>query len=244
MANLVNRLRGLNVLYLMGLLLSIGGCNAIFLLEGWLLAGAMGVFLVGQGLAWWSGVGSYYRLLALLIPSVVFISVYTITSDTRARVPAVWRIPEGYSGPVYLFLKEKCGEPSEMEGDYRVYTFPEKGVLYSQADKNYGVDVTLVRFEYVRPDGSLLVIPNFQDTSARAPDEEMLRDSAGQPLFGFPGTPGQGDNAYGRYYLEYAFIGSYRQYLDFLRHSPLPDSLPSDVLEWQQLRPNNCKRGR
>lgn len=236
------RLTRINVLYFMGLLLATGGCNGVFLLEGSLVYATILVYLIGLGLAWFSGVDTFFRLLALLLPAVVFISVYTVTSDDRVREQAIWLIPEGYTGPVYVFFKEDCGTPEEREGQVRVYRPDITGRAYTGFDKNYGLDLTEPAFYYLSREGTRSQLKNIRFSGT---DSLQVLDQApvsgGQPVFAFPGMPTQGSHEQGKYYLEYAFIGTYADYFDFIRTCPLPEAAPQDLLlEWVAFR-DSCR---
>lgn len=242
MSTLQERLTRFNVLYLLGLLLAIGGCNGVFLLEGKLVYVTILVYVTGLGLAWFSGVDTFYRLMALLLPAVVFISVYTVTHDDRVREPAIWLIPEGYGGPVYVFFKESCGTPEEREEEARIYRPDLLGRAFTRYDKNYGLDLTEPAFYYLSRDGKRSLLKNIR---LSGPDSLRIQvgdpESGGQPVFAFPGIPTQGNHEYGKYYLEYAFIGTYSEYFDFIRTSPLPESAPEDLLrEWSAFR-DSCR---
>ena len=113
-------LSSINVLYALGLFLAIGGCNSIFLVEGNLMYVAAVIYLIGQVLVWLSGLSVFHKMLAFLLPAVIFVSIYSITSDNRVKEPAIWLIPEGYEGPLYVYLDEDCGQEEKIENQYRV----------------------------------------------------------------------------------------------------------------------------
>lgn len=230
------------VIYAIGLLLAIGGCGSLFLVEGnWVYATSL-VYVVGLVLIWTSRTSTFNKWIAVIIPTVIFTSVYTIARDDRVREPAKWLVPHGYSGPAYVFLKEKkCGQEVQQEEDFRMYTFDTSGILLSKFDKNFGKAVISSQYYYVLPDGErkkLISIMDLSDT-IKAPDY-AIRDSTGQPIFAFPGEAIQGDAESGRYYLEYTFIGSYKDYVTFARNSTLPDSADSGLLAIRIQKKENC----
>ena len=227
----------LNVLYFLGLLLAIGGCNSVFLLEGNLIYGGILVFFGGLVLVWLSGTETFNKILALVLPGVIFMSVYTITRDDRVREPAVWLIPAGYSGPLYVFLDEKCGEEEQREEEKRVYRLDGQGHLFSRFKANPGVIVTPSAFYYTDSTGyrvHLQDLRTYGDTTNLNP---VWGDSTGQPVFAYNGESVKGRIGETKVTLEYAFVGTYRDYLEFVRTSPLPDSLDrsleSTVLEFR-----------
>ena len=220
----------LNVLYVLGLLLAIGGCNSVFLLEGNLTYGGILVFFGGLVLVWWSGTDTFNKILALVLPGVIFMSVYTITRDDRVREPAVWLIPVGYTGPLYVFLEEKCGEAERREGEKRVYDLDPSGRMGSRFKANPGVIVTPSEFYYTDSTGYRVHLQDLRTYGDSTRLNPVWRDSTGQPVFAYTGEAVKGRIGETKVILEYAFVGTYRDYLDFVRTSPLPDSL-DPVLE-------------
>ncbi len=222
-------LSSINVLYALGLFLAIGGCNSIFLVEGNLMYVAVGVFLVGQVMVWMSGLSVFHKMLAFLLPAVIFVSIYSITSDNRVKEPAVWLIPEGYSGPLYVFLEEKCGQEEKLEKEYRVYNLDQDGNMFSKSRYNPGLVVIPSEFYFTDGAGYRVHLQNLtelQDTSGFNP---VWRDSTGQPIFAYQGESVKGRIGETKVILEYAYVGTYRDYLEFVRNSPLPDSLDQSL---------------
>ena len=217
----------LNVLYALGLFLAIGGCNSVFLVEGNLMYISAVVYLVGQVLVWLSGMSVFHKMLAFLLPAVIFVSIYSITNDNRVKEPAIWLIPEGYSGPLYVFLEEDCGQEEKLENDYRMYSPDREGRMFSRFSANPGLVVVPSKFFYTDGNGYRVHLQNLtelQDTSGFNP---VWRDSTGQPIFAYQGESIKGRIGETKIVLEYAFVGTYRDYLEFVRTSPLPDSLPA-----------------
>ncbi len=217
----------MNVLYALGLFLAIGGCNSVFLAEGNLMYIAGGVYLIGQVLVWLSGLSVFHKLLAFLLPAVIFVSIYTITNDNRVREPAVWLIPEGYNGPLYVFLEEDCGQEEKLENEYRLYNPDREGHMFTRFGANPGLVVLPSEFYYTDGKGYRVHLQNLtelQDTSGFNP---VWRDSTGQPIFAYQGEGVKGRIGETKVVLEYAFVGTYKDYLEFVRSSPLPDSLPA-----------------
>ena len=217
----------LNVLYALGLFLAIGGCNSVFLVQGNLMYVSAVVYLVGQVLVWLSGMSVFHKMLAFLLPAVIFVSIYTITNDNRVKEPAIWLIPEGYSGPLYVFLEEDCGHEEKIENEYRLYGLDQNGQLFSKQKANPGLVVTSSEFYYTDGKGYRVHLQNLtelQDTSGFNP---VWRDNTGQPIFAYQGESIKGRIGETKIVLEYAFVGTYRDYLEFVRSSSLPDSLPA-----------------
>lgn len=219
----------INVLFLIGLMLAIGGCNSIFLFRGNVLYVSVFIFFIGLFIVWWSGTSTFNKLLACLLPAVVFVTIYTVSQDVRVREPEVWLLPEGYRGPVYLFLGEKCGEGAEFEEKSRVYTFQEVGILFSHHKKNYGISLQPEKFYYISSAGERRPIPLvMDDRAAPAPTDTLL-------VMAFPGQPLRGEAEYGRFHLQHAFIGTYRDFNTFIKTSPLPQKAPDTLLHrWTQ----------
>jgi hypothetical protein len=234
--------KGISIIYLIGLFLAISGCSSLFLLEGNWIYGTSMIYLLGVIFIWWSPTSSFNKGIALLIPAVIFTSVYSIAKDDRVREPSIWTVPEGYSGPVYVFLKEKCGEPTQQDGDYRVYHLDSTGIGFSAWDKNPGKDIIPSLFYYILPDGNKVQLLNFNepgDTSLNVTYQHL--DTFGQPVYAFPGEYIQGATASGKYFLDYAFIGSYRDFLAFNRATALPESVDSSAMNSYLARKANCK---
>lgn len=233
------RLTRYNLLYVTGLLLAIGGCNGVMFLEGPFVIAVVVVYFTGLALAWWSGVPLFYRLLALLLPAVVFTSLYTLLRDDRVREPAVWLVPEGYTGPVYVFLKESCGDSARREGEKRLYDIDASGILLSRDARNYGVDMEPSEWYFVSPDGRRTPIP-----SSRAPTDTTRNDDGLTRVRAYPGMPAQAESPDGKCYLDYAFIGTHAAYLDFVRRSTLPEKIPSGLLDTWSKRKQICRESR
>lgn len=225
-----DRLSRIDMLYLTGLFLAVGGCNSVFVFEGWLLWVSVPLYLAGLALVWLSGANSFNRMLALLLPAVAMVSLYTVTSDDRVREPAVWLVPEGYTGPLRMFLKEKCGAAESLEDKARLYAVDAEGMGFSTQGKNFGIDLEPSRFHWVRPDGSRITLRNFQE-----PADTLLaavKDSSGALIYGFPDrfvTLEPGGN---KMHLDLAFVGTYRQYLEYLRNEPSADTLAKRREAW------------
>ncbi|MCO6486342.1 MAG: hypothetical protein J5I41_11270 [Saprospiraceae bacterium] len=233
------RLARYNLLYVTGLLLAIGGCNGVLFLEGPIVPALVVIYFAGLALAWWSGVPLFYRLLALLLPAVVFTSLYTLLRDDRVREPAVWLVPEGYTGPVYVFLKESCGDSARREGEKRLYDIDVSGILLSRDARNYGVEMEPSEWYFVSPDGHRTPI-----MSSRAPTDTIRNDAAQTRVRAYPGIPAQAETPDGRCYLDYAFIGTHAAYLEFLRGSTLPEKIPSGLLATWKKRKQTCRESR
>ena len=231
----------INVLFILGLFLAVGGCNAVFLLEGWLVFGTLVVWLVGLVLVWLSRPGTFHILLAVLLPTVIFVSIYTITRDDRIREPGVYTIPAGYSGPLYIFLKEDCGQAATYEDGYRRYDVDARGYCFSQHTTNYGTNLQPSRFLLATGDGDTVALPNIQ-VPADTIGKTILRDSTGQPLFAFPGSGNQQRIGETKVYLDYAFVGTYPDYLAFIRSVPLPDTFPKELGPVVQAWRDSCRR--
>lgn len=219
----------LNVLYFLGLLLAIGGCNSIFLLEGKLIYGGILVFFGGLVLVWLSGTETFNKILALVLPGVIFMSVYTITRDNRVREPAVWLIPAGYTGPLYVFLEEQCGEGEKREGEKRVYQMDPSGRMASKCKANPGLIITPAEYYYTDSTGYRVHLQDLRTYGDTMQLKPVWRDSTGQPVFAYTGEAVKGRIGETKIILEYAFVGTYRDYLDFVQTSPLPDSLDSSL---------------
>ena len=225
--SLRERLSRIDMLYLTGLFLAVGGCNSVFVFEGWLLWASVPLYLAGLLLVWLSGTNPFNRMLALLLPAVVMVSLYTVTGDDRVREPAVWLVPEGYTGPLRMFLKEKCGAADTLEGSARLYVMDGEGMGYSAQGKNFGIDLEPHRFHWVRPDGSRIALRNFQE-----PADTLLaavKDSSGSLIYGFPDRFVTLESDGRKIHLDLAFVGTYRQYLDHLRNEPAAGPLAADL---------------
>ncbi|MCF8239540.1 MAG: hypothetical protein K9I85_15365 [Saprospiraceae bacterium] len=216
-----------NVLYLLGLLLAIGGCNSVFLLEGNLIYGGILIYGFGQVLVWLSGTTTFNKMIAFLLPAVIFMSVYSITRDDRVREPAIWLIEEGYTGPLYVFLNEKCGAEKEVEQEKRVYRMDHQGRCFSQFEANSGVVFTPSEFYYTDRTGYRVHLQDLREYGDSTRLKPVWRDSTGQPIFVYSGEGVKGRIGETKVVLEYAFVGTYREYLEFVRSSPLKDSLPN-----------------
>lgn len=187
------------------------------------------IYLIGQVLVWSSGMSVFHKMLAFLLPAVIFVSIYSITNDNRVREPAVWLIPEGYIGPLYVFLEEECGQEAQLENEYRMYSPEESGQMFSKCEANPGLVVIPAEFYYTDGKGYRVHLQNLtalQDTSSFNP---VWRDSTGQPIFAYQGESVKGRIGETKVILEYAFVGTYRDYLEFVRNSPLPENLPSEL---------------
>jgi hypothetical protein len=221
----------INVLFVLGLLLAIGGCNSIFLFRGDLIYISLMFYVLGLLLVWWSGTGTFNKLLAFLLPAVVFITVYTVSQDVRVRESEVWLIPAGYTGPIYVFLGEKCGEEAQFEEEGREYRFSREGILYSRHKKNFGLTVEPERFYYVNEQGVRRSIPLLQSDRPPGTDADTL------PVLAFPGLPLKGEADIGRFSLQYAFIGTTRDFTAHIQGSTLPEAVPADLLlSWEAHR--------
>ncbi len=222
-----DRLSRIDLLYLTGLFLAVGACNSIFVFEGWLLWASVPLYLAGLALVWLSGTNAFNRLLALLLPAVVMVSLYTVMADDREREPAVWLVPEGYTGPLRMFLKEKCGVADTLEDNARLYAVDGEGMGFSAQGKNFGIDVEPSRFHWVRPDGSRIALRNFQE-----PADTLLagvKDSSGALIYGFPDRFVTLEPDGRKIHIDLAFVGTYRQYLEYLRTDPATDSEAADL---------------
>ena len=219
----------MNRWYLLGFLLAVGGCNAAFLVEGNMMYVSAAIYIIGLVIVWFSGQPIFHKLLAILVPAVMFFSVYTITNDNRVREPAAWLIPDGYSGPLYVFLEEKCGQPEQSEHEYRVYTINQEGMLFSHAPANPGLVIIPSNFYYSDGSGNRVRLQNLRDIRDTISFNPVWRDSTEQPVFAYPGESVKGRIGETKVILEYAFVGPYRESLDFIRSSPLPDGLPPEL---------------
>lgn len=231
----------LNRWYAIGLLLAIGGCNSIFLVEGNSMYISAVIYLFGLVLVWRSGMSAFHKMLAFLLPAVLFVSIYTITNDNRVKEPAIWLIPDGYTGPLFVFLEEGCGQEGRLENDYRLYEQDMDGKLFSKQTANPGLVVTPSEFFYTDGKNYRVHLQNLtvhQDTSAFNP---TWRDSTGQPIFAYQGESVKGRIGETKVTLEYAYVGTYRDYLEFVRGSLLPDSLPPELGPIVQLFRADCK---
>lgn len=231
----------LNRWYTIGLLLAIGGCNSIFLVEGNSMYISAVIYLIGLVLVWSSGMSVFHKMLAFLLPAVLFVSIYTITNDNRVKEPAIWLIPDGYTGPLYVFLEEGCGQEGRLENDYRLYELDVDGKLFSKQTANPGLVVTPSEFFYTDGNNYRVHLQNLteqQDTNAFNP---TWRDSTGQPIFAYQGESVKGRIGETKVTLEYAYVGTYRDYLEFVRVSVLPDSLPPELGPIVQLFRADCK---
>jgi hypothetical protein len=241
MSDWQERLTRLNMLYVVGLLLAIGGCNGVFLLEGRMVFVTLILYLAGLALAWFSGVDTFFRLLALLLPAVVFVSVYTVIRDDRVREPAAWLIPEGYTGPVYVFFREPCGTAPEFEEGARVYRPDTGGLAFTGFAKNYGLDVEEPSFYHYGVARERRLLKNIRMTGDTATSTRDQRDPDHPGIYAFPGQPMQGETDLGKFYLDYAFIGTYTEYLAFLRESPLPEEAPEELLRHLDAWRRRCR---
>ncbi|TMP87883.1 hypothetical protein CWC05_06225 [Pseudoalteromonas ruthenica] len=66
---------------------------------------------------------------------VAFLSSCT---EVKKREPAIYLIPEGYVGSLYIVFNAPNGQPPQYEGNSRVYHIPPSGVLVTQMDANEG----------------------------------------------------------------------------------------------------------
>lgn len=218
-------------LYLLGLLLAIGGCGGILVFKSNLLYLTIVLYVVGLVLAVRYSSDNFSRFMAFVLPAVVFFSIYTVTQDNRVREPEIWVIQEGYTGPVYVFLKEKCGEEPQNRDNQRIYTISSgEGILFSQEASNYGIDYEDHQYYYQTASGTEIVLPEIGVDTQYQSIAITYRDSLGQPIYVFPGPPYKGESAWGKFHLQYAYIGTYPAYMQFMETTSLPDSAPKEVL--------------
>ncbi|RZF84821.1 hypothetical protein EXT46_03060 [Pseudoalteromonas sp. CO325X] len=59
-------------------------------------------------------------------------------TEVKKREPAIYLIPEGYVGSLYIVFNAPNGQPPKYEGNSRVYHIPPSGVLVTQMDANEG----------------------------------------------------------------------------------------------------------
>lgn len=241
--DLVSRFTRIDLLYLVGLLLAVGGCNGVFLFEGAMVWASLPLYLIGLALVWLSGTNAFNRMLALLLPAVAFISLYTVTSDDRVREPAVWLVPEGHSGPLRMFLKEKCGVEETREETFRLYAVDSSGIGYSAMGKNFGVDLEPSRFHWVKSDGRRIPLRNFQE-----PADTLIpavTDTNGAVIYGFPDRFVSLETNEGKCHVDLAFVGTYRQYLDHIRSTVASDTLEAGLQEQRRAwLETHCRKDR
>lgn len=218
-------------LYLLGLLLAIGGCGGILVFKSNLLYLTIVLYVVGLILAVRYSSDNFSRFMAFVLPAVVFFSIYTVTQDNRVREPEIWLIQEGYTGPVYVFLKEKCGEEPQNRDDRRIYNIINgEAILYSRESTNYGIDYEDHQYFYRGASGTEIMLPEIGNDTLYQESKITYRDSLGQPIYVFPGPPYKGESVWGKFHLQYAYIGTYPAYMQFMETTTLPDSVPEALL--------------
>ena len=144
--------------------------------------------------------------------------------------PETFLLPDGFSGPFYVFQGRPDGEPARVEDGRRIYAIPADGLLVSQATANTGtVDE---QFFYVRPDGSRRALT--ERVFSTIPDTPQSRsDTTGIISGGGAGSIGADEVPYRQF-----AVGTRAQILDapdlsgrlnaFTRPAPPPRQGPAE----------------
>ena len=75
-------------------------------------------------------------------------------TEINKSEPAIYLIPEGYVGSLYIIFNAPNGEPPKYEGNSRVYKIPPSGGLVSQMDANEGwIESSQIQYFYVSDTG-------------------------------------------------------------------------------------------
>lgn len=93
----------------------------------------------------------------------ILIALLSACTEVKKREPAIYLIPDGYVGSLYIIFNAPNGQPPKYEGDSRVYEIPPSGVLVTQMDANEGwIESSRIQYFYVN------------DTNERTPISEHI----------------------------------------------------------------------
>ncbi|RZF84825.1 hypothetical protein EXT46_03080 [Pseudoalteromonas sp. CO325X] len=106
--------------------------------------------------------------------------------EVKKREPAIYLIPEGYVGALYIVFNAPNGQPPMYEGNSRVYHIPPSGVLVTQMDANEGwSESSEIKYFSVSQSGKRVPISTVSEDT---PDNKRALYSGGLgeagPIFG------------------------------------------------------------
>ena len=85
----------------------------------------------------------------------ILIALLSACTEVKKREPAIYLIPDGYVGSLYIIFNAPNGQPPKYEGDSRVYEIPPTGVLVTQMDANEGwIESSRLQYFYVSNAGN------------------------------------------------------------------------------------------
>ncbi|CAM4134044.1 DUF6843 domain-containing protein [Pseudoalteromonas ostreae] len=108
------------------------------------------------------------------------IALLSACTEIRKSEPAIYLIPDGYVGSLYIIFNAPNGQPPKYEGDSRVYEIPPSGVLVTQMDVNEGrIESNKLRFYYVNKIGDRTPITEritstIHDTPENRKDKKII----------------------------------------------------------------------
>ncbi|CAM4134013.1 DUF6843 domain-containing protein [Pseudoalteromonas ostreae] len=133
------------------------------------------------------------RFFKMLYMSIL-IALLSACTEVKKREPAIYLIPEGYVGSLYIIFNAPNGQPPKYEGNSRVYDIPPSGVLVTQMDANEGwIETSKIQYFYVSNTNERT--PISEDSALK--EQDATNNDIGKTRTVYVGGLGQSGPIYG-----------------------------------------------
>ena len=124
----------------------------------------------------------------------ILIALLSACTEVKKSEPAIYLIPDGYVGSLYVIFNAPNGQPPKYEGDSRVYDIPPTGVLVTQMDANEGwIESSRIQYFYVNDKNERT--PISEDSALK--EQDATNNDIGKTRTVYVGGLGQSGPIYG-----------------------------------------------